>query len=60
MAVSDLLPRKSMGSKSRRQTLHDRLDYDQKKEKPKELCLCGFPFNGSQIHLPAPVSGLPC
>lgn len=30
MAVSDLLPRKSMGSKSRRQTLHDRLDYDQK------------------------------
>ena len=36
MAVSDLLPRKSMGSKSRRQTLHDRLDYDQKKEKTKD------------------------
>ncbi len=36
MAVSDLLPRKSMGSKSRRQTLHDRLDYDQKEEKTKD------------------------
>lgn len=33
MAVSDLLPRKAAGSKSRRQTLHDRLDYDQKEEK---------------------------
>ena len=28
MAISDLLPRKAMGSKSRSQTLHDRLDYD--------------------------------
>ena len=36
MAVSDLLPRKSMGSRSRSQTLHDRLDYDQKKEKTKD------------------------
>ncbi len=36
MAVSDLLPRKSMGSKSRRQTLHDRLDYDQKEKKTKD------------------------
>lgn len=36
MAISDLLPRKSMGSRSRRQTLHDRLDYDQKKEKTKD------------------------
>lgn len=36
MAISDLLPRKSMGSKSRRQTLHDRLDYDQKEEKTKD------------------------
>lgn len=35
MAVSDLLPRKAAGSKSRRQTLHDRLDYDQKDEKTK-------------------------
>lgn len=33
MAISDLLPRKAMGSKSRRQTLNDRLDYDQKEEK---------------------------
>lgn len=33
MAVSDLLPRKAAGSKSRKQTLHDRLDYDQKEEK---------------------------
>ncbi len=39
MAVSDLLPRKSMGSKSRRQTLHDRLDYDQKEKKTKDWCL---------------------
>lgn len=36
MAISDLLPRKSMGSKSRSQTLHDRLDYDQKKEKTND------------------------
>ena len=35
MAISDLLPRKAMGSKSRSQTLHDRLDYDQKEEKTK-------------------------
>lgn len=35
MAVSSLLPRKAAGSKSRRQTLHDRLDYDQKEEKTK-------------------------
>ena len=35
MAVSDLLPRKAAGSKSRRQTLHDRLDYDRKEEKTK-------------------------
>lgn len=35
MAVSSLLPRKAAGSKSRRQTLHDRLDYDQKAEKTK-------------------------
>jgi len=33
MAISNLLPRKAAGSKSRRQMLHDRLDYDQKKEK---------------------------
>lgn len=33
MAVSDLLPCKAAGSKSRKQTLHDRLDYDQKEEK---------------------------
>ncbi len=33
MAVSDLLPRKAAGSKSRKQTLHDRLDYDQNEEK---------------------------
>lgn len=33
MAISDLLPRKAMGSKTRGQTLYDRLDYDQKKEK---------------------------
>ncbi len=36
MAISDLLPRKAMGSKTRGQTLHDRLDYDQKKEKTKD------------------------
>lgn len=36
MAISDLLPRKAMGSKSRSQTLHDRLDYDQKKEKTED------------------------
>ena len=36
MAISDLLPRKTMGSKSRSQTLHDRLDYDQKKEKTED------------------------
>lgn len=36
MAISDLLPRKSMGSKSRRQTLHDRLNYDQKEEKTND------------------------
>ena len=35
MAVSDLLPRKVVGGKSRKQTLHDRLDYDQKDEKTK-------------------------
>lgn len=35
MAVSDLLPRKAK-SKSRRQTLHDRLDYDQKEEKTQD------------------------
>lgn len=35
MAVSDLLPRKAARGKSRRQTLHDRLDYDQKDEKTK-------------------------
>lgn len=35
MAVSDLLPRKAVGGKSRKQTLHDRLDYDQKDEKTK-------------------------
>lgn len=29
MAVSSLLPRKEVGSRSRRQTIHDRLDYDQ-------------------------------
>lgn len=33
MAVSNLLPRKARGSKSRKQTLHDRLEYDQKEEK---------------------------
>lgn len=33
MAISDLFPRHAMGSKSRRQTLHDRLAYDQKEEK---------------------------
>ncbi len=36
MAISDLLPRKAMGSKTRGQTLHDRLDYDQKKEKTED------------------------
>lgn len=36
MAISDLLPRHAMGSKSRRQTLVDRLDYDQKEEKTQE------------------------
>jgi len=36
MAVSDLLPRKAMGSKTRGQTLHDRLKYDQKEEKTKD------------------------
>lgn len=36
MAISDLLPRKAMGSKSRRQTLKDRLDYDQKEEKTQD------------------------
>lgn len=36
MAISDLLPRKAMGSKSRKQTLIDRLDYDQQEEKTKE------------------------
>lgn len=35
MAISNLLPRKAAGSKSRRQTLHDRLDYDQKEEKTR-------------------------
>ena len=35
MAVSDLLPRKAAKGKSRRQTLHDRLDYDRKDEKTK-------------------------
>lgn len=33
MAISDLLPRKVMGSKNLKQTLADRLDYDQKDEK---------------------------
>ena len=33
MAISNLLPRKTIKSKSRRQTLRDRLDYDQKEEK---------------------------
>ena len=33
MAVSNLLPRKAVGSRSRRQTLRDRLDYDKKEEK---------------------------
>lgn len=36
MAISDLLPRKTMGSKSRRQSLKDRLDYDQKEEKTQD------------------------
>lgn len=35
MAVSDLLPRKCMGNKSRKQTFCERLDYDQKEEKTK-------------------------
>lgn len=41
MAISDLFPRKAK-SKSRAQTLHDRLDYDQKEEKTKdgELVSC--------------------
>lgn len=41
MAVSDLFPRKAK-SKSRAQTLNDRLDYDQKEEKTKdgELVSC--------------------
>ena len=47
MAVSDLLPRKAMGSKSRSQTLHDRLDYDQslsrRKAKAEFLKLLNFP-----------------
>lgn len=33
MAVSNLLPRKAAGGRSRKQTLHDRLDYDQREEK---------------------------
>lgn len=36
MAISDLLPRKAVGSKTRRQTLNDRLKYDQKEEKTKD------------------------
>lgn len=36
MAVSDLLPRKAAGRKSRRQVLHERLDYDGKGEKTGE------------------------
>lgn len=36
MAISDLLPRHAMESKSRRQTLVDRLDYDQKEEKTQD------------------------
>lgn len=33
MAISDLRPRKAARNKTRRQTLHDRLDYDEKAEK---------------------------
>ena len=33
MAVSSLLPRKAMGSRTRKQMLHDCLQYDQKEEK---------------------------
>ena len=33
MAISNLLPRKAVGSRTRGQTLHDRLGYDQKEEK---------------------------
>jgi len=33
MAISNLLPRKAVWSRTRRQTLHDRLGYDQKEEK---------------------------
>lgn len=42
MAISDLLPRKTMGTKSRRQTLYERLGYDQKAEKTRdgELVSC--------------------
>lgn len=35
MAISNLLPRKAAASKTRRQTLHDRLDYDRKEEKTR-------------------------
>lgn len=33
MAVTDLLPRKCMGNRSRRQTFREHLDHDQKEEK---------------------------
>ena len=36
MAISDLLPRKAMGSKTRGQTLQARMKYDQKEEKTKD------------------------
>ena len=36
MAISDLLPRKAMGSKTRGQTLQARIKYDQKEEKTKD------------------------
>lgn len=39
MAISDLLPRKTMESKTLAQTLSDRLDYDQKAEKTKDGAL---------------------
>ena len=35
MAVSDLLPRKATGNKTRGQTLKERIKYDQKEEKTK-------------------------
>ena len=39
MAISDLRPRKAARNKTRKQTLHDRLDYDEKAEKTEDGAL---------------------